>query len=113
VETAGASLDTTDALDAAIVSARRILNAPSSIFELQFPSASSDLPELLRQAEERLVNLRREAKAAVAKQLEHAEQSELLDPYGLVQSAMAESSAQIEQRQQSSIEPRRRERYRR
>eukprot|EP00242_Pyramimonas_sp_CCMP2087_P016652 CAMPEP_0198207172 /NCGR_PEP_ID=MMETSP1445-20131203/10654_1 /TAXON_ID=36898 /ORGANISM="Pyramimonas sp., Strain CCMP2087" /LENGTH=540 /DNA_ID=CAMNT_0043880117 /DNA_START=309 /DNA_END=1928 /DNA_ORIENTATION=+ len=111
VDTAGASLDTTDALDAAIVSARRILNAPvmsSSIFELQFPSVSSDLPELLRQAEERLVNLREArsmVKAAAAERLEYAEQLELLDPYGLVQSALAESSAQIEKKQQSSVEP--------
>jgi len=61
-------------------------------------SASSDLPELLRQAEEKSLNLRSKmramAKAAAYDQLEE----------GLVRSAVAESSAHVQEQQQSSIE---------
>ena len=62
-------------------------------------SASSDLPELLRQAQEKSLNLRREvravAKAAAYDQLEE----------GLVRSAVAESSAHVQEQQQGSIVP--------
>jgi hypothetical protein len=72
VDTAGASLDTLNALDAAIVSAKRIhehSGASSSTDAQVVPSsASSDLPEVLRQAEEKSVNLRLEMRA-VAKAL--------------------------------------------
>ena len=55
VGTAGASLDTLNALDAAIVSAKRILQhggASSSADALEVSvSASTDMPELLRQAD--------------------------------------------------------------
>jgi hypothetical protein len=37
----------------------------NSIFELQFLSADRELPELLRQAEEKSLNLRREVDATV------------------------------------------------
>jgi hypothetical protein len=98
----GASLDTLNALDAAIVSAKRILEhgvASSSADASEVPaSASNDLPELLRHAEERALNLRLEvralAKAAAYDQLEEE----------LVRSAVAESSAHI-RGQQPSIEP--------
>jgi hypothetical protein len=62
-------------------------------------SASSDLPELLRQAEEESLNLRLEmravAKAAAYEQLEE----------GLVRSVVAEWSAHVQEQRQSSIEP--------
>jgi hypothetical protein len=78
VDTGGASLITLNALDLAIVSAKRLLehgsatsstDAPlvsSSIFELQFPSELQvrDLPELVRQAEKSL-SLEREVCAMV------------------------------------------------
>jgi ankyrin repeat protein len=103
VDTAGASLDNLNALDAAIVSAKRILEhigASSSTDAQAVPSAaSSDLSEVLRQAEEKSLNLRRElraiAKAAAYDQLEE----------GLVRSAVAESSAHVQEQQQGSIVP--------
>jgi Sec-independent protein translocase protein TatA len=61
-------------------------------------SESSELPELLRQAGETLLNTRGEmramAKAAAVDQLEE----------GLVRLAVAESWAHIQEQQQSSIE---------
>jgi len=102
VETAGASLDTLNMLDSAIVSAKRILEhsgTSSSTDALVVSSASGDLPELLRQAEEKSLSLRGEiramAKAAAVDQLEE----------GLVQSAVfAELSAHVQEQQQNSIE---------
>jgi hypothetical protein len=103
VDTARASLDTLNALDAAIVSAKRILAhgvASTSADALEVPSSSSaDLPELLRQAEERSLNTRLEvratAKAAAYDQLEE----------GLVRSAVAKSSTHAQEQHPSSIEP--------
>ena len=103
MDTAGASLDTLNVLDAAIKSAKRMLEhgvaSPSVDAPKASASASTDLLELLRQAEERSLNLRLEvcamAKAAAYDQLEE----------GLVRSAVAESSAHVQEQQQSSIEP--------
>jgi hypothetical protein len=53
VETTGASLDTLDALDAAIVAAKLVV----------LSCASSELPELFRQAEEKSLHLLREVRA--------------------------------------------------
>jgi hypothetical protein len=67
VDTAGASLDILNALDAAIVSAKRIYNTGCASSSTNAPvgssSASVDLPELLRQAEQKSSYLRREVRA--------------------------------------------------
>jgi hypothetical protein len=90
VDTARASLDTLDTLDAAIVLAKRIYEhggASSSTDALVGPSsASMDLPELLRQAEQKSLNLRHELRVV-------AEDTavDLLEK-GLVRLAVAESS---------------------
>jgi hypothetical protein len=102
VDTAGASLDTLNSLDSAIVSAKRILEHGGASSSMDAPvlssCASSDLPELLRQAEGKSSNLRRKvramAKAAAYDQLQE----------GLVRSAVAESSAYVQKQQPSSIE---------
>jgi hypothetical protein len=99
LDATGTNLDSLNALlDSAIVSAKRILEhhggASSSTDGLVVSFASGDLPELLRQAEEKSLSLRGEmhamAKAAAVDQLEE----------GLVQSAVAESSAHIQEQQQ-------------
>jgi hypothetical protein len=95
VETAGASLDTLNALDAAIVSAKRIREhggASSSTDAPVVSLASGDLPEAVEASRgEVALNLRCEmhamAKAAAVDQLEE----------GLVRSAVAESSAHIQE----------------
>jgi hypothetical protein len=102
VDTAGASLDTLNVLDSAIVSAKRILEHGGALSSTDAPVVSytsSDLPELLRRAEEQSLNLRSEMRAMVK-----AAAYDLLEE-GLVRSAGAESSAHIQERQQSSIEP--------
>jgi hypothetical protein len=103
VDTAGASLDTLNVLDAAIKSAKRMLEhgvaSPSVDAPKASASASTDLLELFRQAEERSLNLRLEvcamAKAAAYDKLEE----------GLVRSAVAESSAHVQEQLPSGIEP--------
>ena len=104
VDTAGASLDILNALDAAIVSAKRVLEhsgASSSYMDALVVSlySSSDLHELLRQAEEKSLNLRSKmramAKAAAYDQLEE----------GLVQSAVDVWLTHIQEQQQSSNKP--------
>jgi hypothetical protein len=102
VDTTWASLDTLNALDTVIVSARRIREHSGASSSMDGPvvsSASSNLPELLRQAEEKSVYLRGEIRA-MAKAAAYDELEE-----GLVRSAVDESSAHIQERQQSSIEP--------
>jgi hypothetical protein len=102
VDATGVSLDTLNGLDAAIASAKRILEhggaSSSADAQVASLSASGDLPELLRQAEEKAPNLRSEmramAKAAACDQLEE----------GLVQSVVAESSAYAQEQQPSSME---------
>jgi hypothetical protein len=93
VDTAGASLDTLNA----IVCAKRILEhdgASSSTDALVVPSAGSHLPELLRQADEKSLNLRGEmrarAKAAAIDMLEE----------GLIRSAVVQLSTHIQEQQQ-------------
>jgi hypothetical protein len=103
VYSAGASLDTLNALDTAIVYVRQILEhrgASSSADAPVVPLSASSyyLPELLRQAEAKLLNLRCEVRAmlqaAAVDQLEE----------GLVQFSVAESSAYIiPEHQPSSI----------
>jgi hypothetical protein len=102
VDTAGASLDTLNALDAsAIASTKRILEhgGASSSTDALVVSASSHLPEMLRQAEEKSLILRGEipamAKAAAVDQLEE----------GVVHPAVAESISHIKEQQLRSIEP--------
>jgi len=107
VDTAGESLDTLNALDAAIVSAKRILEHGDASCSAAAPMVSSfamfamfaitDLPELLRQAVEKSLNLRRELHAmAEAASVDLSEE-------GLVRLAVAESSAHVQEQQQSSI----------
>jgi len=103
VNAAGASLDTLNALDAAIVSAKRILEHGGTSSSTDAPVGSScaiiGLPELLRQAEEKASNLRREvhvvAEAATVDLLEER----------LVQSAVVELSAHIQEQQPRCVEP--------
>jgi ankyrin repeat protein len=94
VDTAGASLDSLNALDAAMISAKRILQHSDASSSTDAPvmssSASSDLPELLRQAEEKSLNLRSKMHAMANKAAAYDQLEE-----GLVRSAVAESSAQI------------------
>jgi hypothetical protein len=102
VDTARASLDTLNALDVAIVCAKQILEhggASSSTDAPVVPSAGSDLPRLLRQAEEKALNLSGEIRARAK-----ATAYDLLEE-GLVRSAVAESSTHIQEQQQSVIEP--------
>jgi len=106
VETAGASLDTLNVLDTAIVSVRRILiehggtSSSSMDHALEVPSAGRDLPELLRHAEGEFLNLRRRARAAAVAMLAATDS---LEEAGLVRSADAESSSvQSKHRQQQS-----------
>jgi hypothetical protein len=103
VETAGASLDTLNALDTAILSTKRILEhggASSSTDALVVSScAMIGLAERLRQAEEKASNLRREVRVAA-----EAATVDLLEE-GLVQSSVVESSAHIQEQQQSCVEP--------
>ena len=68
LDATGTNLDSLNALlDSAIVSAKRILEhhggASSSTDGLVVSFASGDLPELLRQAEEKSTNLKREMNA--------------------------------------------------
>jgi hypothetical protein len=66
VDTAGASLDTLNALDAAILSTKQILEHGGTLSSTDAPVGSScaiiGLAELLRQAEEKASNLRREVR---------------------------------------------------
>jgi hypothetical protein len=90
-------IDTLNALDEAIVSAKRILEHGGASSSTDTPVVSScaisdDLPELLRQVEEKALNLRREVHAmAKASTVDFFEE-------GLVRSAVAESSAHIQER---------------
>jgi ankyrin repeat protein len=103
MNTAGASLDTLNVLDAAIVSAKRILEhggASSSTDALVVSSCTIiDLPELLRQAEEKALNSRREVHA-----MAKAASVDLFEE-GLVRLAVAESSAHMQEQQQNRVEP--------
>jgi ankyrin repeat protein len=112
--TAGVSLDTLNALDAAIVSTKRILNHGGASSSTDAPvvssstssdalvvssSTSSNLAKLSRQAEQKALNLRREMRAmAEAAAVDLSEE-------GLVRSAVAGSLAHIQEQQQSRIEP--------
>jgi hypothetical protein len=101
VDTAGVSLDALNVLDAAIVYAKRILEHGGASSSTDAPvvssSSSSDLPELLRQAEEKALNLRREMRA-----MAEAAAFDLLEQ-GQIRSAVAKLSVRTQE--QSRIEP--------
>jgi hypothetical protein len=103
VDTAGVSLDTLNTLDAAIEYVKRSFEHGGTSSSTDAPvvslCTSSDLAMLLRKAEEKAVNLRREV-CAVAE----AAAVELLEE-GLVLSAVNELAVHVQEQQQSRIEP--------